>query len=108
MASSPTSMCCWSMRSTTPQAAQRSRSPDDASSVNLREFDEVEEVVRPTIDDGVGHQQHAVGCELQHELNIVADQQHRALPAAQGGTDGRARWRVEVVRRLVEQQQVVL
>src|SRR5689334_12977292 len=71
------------------------------------EFDEVGEVVRPVVEDAVGHEQHPVRGELGDELNVVAHDHHRALPVAQRGADGGARRGVEVVRRLVEQQEIV-
>src|SRR6478672_6051922 len=63
----------------------------NANDRTLRERDELHEVVRPMVDGAVGHHEHTVGLELGHEFRVVAHQDHRTLPGAQGGTDRGAR-----------------
>ena len=58
-------------------------------------------------EGAVGHEQHPVGRQGPHELDVVAHDYHGPGPAGEGLAGGGARRWVEVVGGLVEQQQVV-
>src|SRR6266566_2933467 len=68
---------------------------------------DVEEILLPVIDPPLRHEQHPPRPQRRHELAVVADDHHRPRPLRERPRDPRPRRRVQVVRGLVEQQQVV-
>ena len=68
--------------------------------------DQVGELVVPGVLYPIGQQHDALRLERLHRALIVGDQHNRAPVGAQGGQDLAAARRVEVVRRLVKQQDV--
>src|SRR5688500_3157417 len=71
------------------------------------EVDELEPVLAEVVDVAVGHQQHIGRLQLLDELGVVADEDDAALPTGERIGNRLAAGRIEVVRGLVEQQQVV-
>ena len=68
---------------------------------------QVKQVVAPVVERAVGKQERDVGRERVDEFCVVAHQHDGTGPRRQRGADRGARWWVEVVGGLVEQQQVV-
>jgi hypothetical protein len=80
----------WNRRAGTPEKA----------------FSDPKHILVPVIHLAVGHQQHPMRLQLLHELDVVADDDHAARPTRQRRRDGRSRRWIEVVRRLVQEQEV--
>src|SRR5207249_4318589 len=68
---------------------------------------DVEEILLPVVDPPLRHEQHPPRPQRRHELAVVADDHHRPRPLRERPRDPRSRRRIQVVRGLVEQQQVV-
>src|SRR5690348_2697825 len=68
----------------------------------------VEEVLFPVVEPAFRHEQHAARLQSLDELGVVAHDHHRPRPCRQGRRHAPARRWIQVVRRLVQEQQVVL
>ena len=73
----------------------------------LGQRDDVEKILFPVVDATFGHKEDAARLQRLNELGVVADDDHRSGPRRQRERHARARGRVEVVGRLVEEQQIV-
>src|SRR5207247_7674955 len=67
---------------------------------------ELEQVVAPVVERRLGHHQYPLRCKGFDELHVVADQHHGAPPCRERSPDGPPRGRIELVGRLVEEDQV--
>ena len=95
-------------RSVARVGREHSRRAASADAVGSGERDQVQEVLAPVVRGRRrASSAPAAGASASHELRVVAHDHHRARPVLQRLGDRGARRRIEVVRRLVEQQQVL-
>src|SRR5260370_1520801 len=75
--------------------------------LSSRHGHDVEELGVPVVDSSFGHEQDATRLQRFDELRLTADDHHLPRPLRHRLCDARSRGWVEVVGRLVEQQEVV-